>query len=202
MLLKRFAVFCCSLLYCTALLAADVSLAWDASVTPTVTGYKVYVGTASRTYGTPTTIGNVTTHTVTGLIAGTYYFAVSAFDAQGNESDYSNEVSQVITGGVLPVTLTITVVPAPGPRVTLLLVPYISTTQATIVWQTDAECSGTAWTSTDQVTWKSVKSNNLGTYDHLSAIVSLIPRTHYYYKVTGTCGATDITSEVRSFNTK
>lgn len=76
--------------------AGDVSLAWDASVTPTVTGYKVYVGNAPRTYGTPITIGNQTTYTVTGLNPGTYYFAVSAFDAQANESGYSNEVTTAI----------------------------------------------------------------------------------------------------------
>jgi hypothetical protein len=76
--------------------AADISLAWDASVTPTVVGYKVYLGNASHTYGTPITIGNQTTCIVTGLANGTYYFAVTAFDADGNESDFSNEVSQVI----------------------------------------------------------------------------------------------------------
>jgi len=89
-------------------IAADVSLAWDASITPTVIGYKVYVGYSSRTYGTPTVIGNVTTFIVTGLTPGTYYFAVTAFDAEGNESDFSNEVSQVINGTttLYPVTIT------------------------------------------------------------------------------------------------
>jgi hypothetical protein len=78
--------------------AADVPLAWDASTSPDVTGYKVYVGTASRTYGAPITIGNQTTYTVTGLSAGTYYFAVTAINAGGDESDYSNEVTTTISG--------------------------------------------------------------------------------------------------------
>jgi hypothetical protein len=77
-------------------MATDVSLAWDASVTPEVTGYKVYYGNSSGIYGAPITIGNLTTYTVTGLSAGTYYFAVTAIDAQGNESDFSNEVSQIV----------------------------------------------------------------------------------------------------------
>jgi fibronectin type 3 domain-containing protein len=77
--------------------AADVPLQWDASVTPTVTGYKVYVGTASGVYGTPITIGNVTAYTVTGLANGTYYFSVTAFDATGVESVYSNEVTETIS---------------------------------------------------------------------------------------------------------
>jgi hypothetical protein len=80
---------------CVHALAADVSLSWEAS-TSTVTGYKVYVGTASGTYGTPTTIGNLTSYTVTGLSSGTYYFAVTAYDASGNESSYSNEVTKTI----------------------------------------------------------------------------------------------------------
>ena len=77
-------------------MAADVSLAWDPSISPNISGYKVYVGTSSRYYNAPITIGNQTTYTVTGLTNGTYYFAVTAFDIDGNESDYSNEVSTTI----------------------------------------------------------------------------------------------------------
>jgi hypothetical protein len=33
---------------------------------------------------------------VTGLSAGTWYFAVTAYDIDGNESDFSNEVSTTI----------------------------------------------------------------------------------------------------------
>jgi hypothetical protein len=88
------------LLYCCAqAVAADVSLAWDASISPNITGYKVYVGNSSRNYGTPITIGNQTTFTVTGLASGTYYFAVTAFDMDGNESDFSNEVTQTTSAG-------------------------------------------------------------------------------------------------------
>jgi hypothetical protein len=79
-------------------MAADVSLAWDPSISPNISGYKVYVGTSSRTYNAPVVIGNQTAYTVTGLTSGTYYFAVTAFDVDGNESDYSNEVSTTIGG--------------------------------------------------------------------------------------------------------
>jgi hypothetical protein len=81
---------------CSQLMAADISLAWDASVSPEVTGYNIYVGNSSGTYGAPITIGNQTTYTVTGLTSGTYYIVATAFDALGNESAFSNEVSQVI----------------------------------------------------------------------------------------------------------
>jgi hypothetical protein len=87
------------LLLCSAgqLSAANVSLAWDASTSTGITGYKVYVGTASKTYSSPITIGNLTTYTVTGLSAGTYYFAVTAITSSA-ESGFSNEVSTTITG--------------------------------------------------------------------------------------------------------
>lgn len=76
--------------------AADVSLAWDPSISPGVSGYKVYVGTSPRIYNAPTTIGNQTSYTVTGLSDGTYYFALTAVDVNGNESDFSDEVSTTI----------------------------------------------------------------------------------------------------------
>ncbi len=90
-------VFFLFLLYiCNRAFAGDVSLAWDPSPSPNVAGYKLYVGNSSRNYGTPVMVGNQTTYTVTGLLRGTYYFAVTAFDANGNESDYSNEVSTTV----------------------------------------------------------------------------------------------------------
>lgn len=78
------------------LLASSVPLAWDASTSSNISGYKVYYGNASRSYSTIKTIGNQTTYTVDGLGMGTWYFAVTAFDKDGNESDFSNEVSKFI----------------------------------------------------------------------------------------------------------
>jgi hypothetical protein len=78
--------------------AAEVNLAWDASVTPTVTHYRVYYGNATRTYGKLETIGNVTEYKVTDLPVGMWFFAVTALDDMGNESEYSNEVSTTIGG--------------------------------------------------------------------------------------------------------
>jgi hypothetical protein len=81
---------------CIPARAADVSLAWDPSTSANISGYKVYVGNVSRTYNAPITLANQTTYTVTGLSAGTWYFAVTAYDIDGNESDFSNEVSTTI----------------------------------------------------------------------------------------------------------
>jgi chitodextrinase len=80
----------------TTLAPNTATLAWDAVTDPNLSGYRVYYGTAPGVYiqaaGQGLNVGKVTTHTVTGLGSGTYYFAVTAFDAGNNESVYSNEV--------------------------------------------------------------------------------------------------------------
>ncbi|MDO9110147.1 MAG: fibronectin type III domain-containing protein, partial [Desulfatirhabdiaceae bacterium] len=74
-------------------LAAQVTLAWDAHTDPAVAGYKLYYGTASRAYGTPVDVGKVTQYTLTGIQEGiNCYFAVTAYDANRNESAFSTEL--------------------------------------------------------------------------------------------------------------
>lgn len=73
--------------------AAQVSLAWDRNTESDVAGYKIYYGTGSRVYNWFFDVGNVTTHTVTGLADGsTYYFAATAYDTSNIESTYSSEL--------------------------------------------------------------------------------------------------------------
>ncbi|HSC55754.1 MAG TPA: hypothetical protein VLC51_01050, partial [Nitrospira sp.] len=72
------------------------SLNWDASTDTTVVGYKVYMGTASGVYGAPITVGNVTSYLLNNLSIATYYFVVTDYDANGNESLPSNEVSKSV----------------------------------------------------------------------------------------------------------
>ena len=87
-------------------LTAQMKLAWDPPTSPDVDGYRVYYGIASRTYGAPINVGNVTTYTLNGLSSGViYYIAVTAYDTANNESDYSNEVSGQITETVSPPTV-------------------------------------------------------------------------------------------------
>jgi hypothetical protein len=75
-------------------LAAQLNLAWDSNTASDLAGYRVYYGTASKAYGSPIDVGNVTTYTLTGLPSGqTYFIAVTAYDTSNNESGYSNEVS-------------------------------------------------------------------------------------------------------------
>lgn len=115
-------------------MAADVKLTWNASVSPGISGYKVYVGKASRTYDQIIPIGNVTNYTVAGLADGTWYFSVTAFDSQGNESGFSNEVVKVIktiappTGldGVIQATTTTAfLVPIPDNKVAEVKIRYL-----------------------------------------------------------------------------
>ncbi len=73
-----------------------MSLSWDPSVSPGVTKDRIYRGNSSRSYSAYDHLGNVTTHTVIGLAPGTWYFAATALDADGNESGYSNEVQATI----------------------------------------------------------------------------------------------------------
>lgn len=82
--------------------AGDAILLWDApsmnvdgSTPAVVTSYKVYSRMMGGTYAPGIDIGNVLTHTLSGLPVGTWYFVVTAINS-GGESDFSNEVSKVI----------------------------------------------------------------------------------------------------------
>jgi fibronectin type 3 domain-containing protein len=65
-----------------------------------VVGYRVYWGTASRAYqprGNGTLAGAGNSYVVGSLQSGrTYYFAVTAYDAAGTESDFSAEATKSI----------------------------------------------------------------------------------------------------------
>jgi hypothetical protein len=74
--------------------AAGITLQWDANAEPDLAGYKVHHGLGIRSYTTHIDVGKTDITTVAGLLPNTrYYFAVTAYDAYGNESGYSNEVS-------------------------------------------------------------------------------------------------------------
>jgi PKD repeat protein len=69
-------------------------LVWEPVNHPDFAGYKIHQGNSSLNYDFPTDVGNWTSCTIGDLLEGeTYYFAVTAYDNYGNESDYSNEVS-------------------------------------------------------------------------------------------------------------
>jgi hypothetical protein len=81
--------------------AVSATLTWTAPTDGRVTGYRVYHGLAPGSYvqakGAGISVGPVETYAFTGLSTGNrYYFAVTAVDDSGNESDYSNEASKVV----------------------------------------------------------------------------------------------------------
>jgi hypothetical protein len=95
--LCRFVIFllaaCFLLLGPRTTSASQVTLAWDSTGGTDTVGYKLYYGTSSRNYSTSADVGNAITYTLTGLLEGqVYYFTATAYDAQGQESPYSNEV--------------------------------------------------------------------------------------------------------------
>ncbi|WP_052263371.1 Ig-like domain-containing protein [Geobacter pickeringii] len=109
----------------TACYAKDVSLAWDTSTNPNVTGYKIYyqadsataplLGTGAVQGASPISVGKITSTAITGLDSSkTHYFAVTAVDTAGKESPYSNEV---IAPETIPPTVSVTA-PAASATVT------------------------------------------------------------------------------------
>jgi hypothetical protein len=78
----------------------SLTLAWDPSDDPNVIGYRLYQGRASEVYTEVIDIGNTTTAVISNLVAGaTYYFAVTAYDITGLESEYSAEISYTVPAG-------------------------------------------------------------------------------------------------------
>ncbi len=79
---------------------------WSMNGESDLAGYIVYYGTASRTYTAMSTSiglsGDGSTGTPSKIISGlldgtTYYFGVTAYDATGNESTFSGEVTTTVT---------------------------------------------------------------------------------------------------------
>lgn len=69
----------------------------DGSTLTDLAGYKIYYGTSSGSYSQVQTTGpGLSSFVVENLASGTWYFAVSAFDTNGNEGVKSNEASKSI----------------------------------------------------------------------------------------------------------
>ena len=78
----------------STLAATSVSFAWNPSAGTNIAGYKIHYGTSSRSYTNSVAVGNVTNATISGLVGGfTYYFAATAIDLFGLESNYSSEAT-------------------------------------------------------------------------------------------------------------
>ena len=105
---RYFLCFVCFLLFvfqASAGLASEVGLAWDANTETNLAGYKVYYntrgpgapydGTGQAEGDSPIDVGNVIEFyfRTIDLKANNYWFVVTAYNTDGFESGYSNEVN-------------------------------------------------------------------------------------------------------------
>ena len=129
--------------------ASDITLAWDSNTEPTLGGYRLYYGQASRNYSSTVDVGNRTNYTLSGLAEGkTYYFAVTAYDTtQTTESGFSNEVSKTIASSAIP-SADFSAKPTSGTAP--LIVTFIDTSTGNITdwaWNFGDATTGTAQTA-------------------------------------------------------
>ena len=160
------------LIYPMPVFAADASLSWNPNTEPDLAGYKVYYGTASRTYGSPINVGNQTAFAVTGLSAGTYYFAVTAFDTSGNESVFSAEVSKAIT--------TADTTP---PVLSSIQSANVTATGATISWSTNEASDTQVEYGTTTAYGNATPLNTSLVTAHSVSLSGLQANTTYNYRV-------------------
>ena len=85
--------------------AGTATVSWNPNMESDLSGYKIYYGTASATYTQVQNVALTSTPstpslTLNSLTDGeTYFFAVTAYDLNGNESTFSGEVWKVIGTG-------------------------------------------------------------------------------------------------------
>lgn len=104
----------------------DLLFAWDQTIVPDLAGWKLYmsetagsgyVEVAEITYGGTPTAEYTTDFEVIGSTGQVkqYYFVLTAFDLDGNESGYSNEVQAVVDFEApdAPFTLRVTITRQP-----------------------------------------------------------------------------------------
>src|ERR1041385_6176335 len=74
-----------------------ITLAWNANTDPGLAGYTGYSGTNSHVYTKSNYVGNVTSNSPAGLLArATYFFAITAKNAFGIESNLSSEIAVTV----------------------------------------------------------------------------------------------------------
>ena len=170
-LLERLAWMCAfgllAALGVSELFAVDVRLAWNPNPESYVAGYKLHIGTVSRQYTDTVDIGTSTSYTVTGLGKGVHYFAVTAYDAKGDESGYSNEVYVAID-------------PPDG-----MSAPKVRTTgnAATVTWSTTRPSSVILEYGTDPSYGKSISASGTHSTEHLIALSGLLQGTTYHFRI-------------------
>jgi len=82
---------------------SSITLSWETPVSladgkplADLSGFNIYYGKSPLGYSEVIDTGDVRTYTLQNMPAGTYYFAVTAYDSAGNETDFSPEVNKSI----------------------------------------------------------------------------------------------------------
>jgi len=93
-------------LYAPLCWAESVVLQWNPNSETDLAGYRLYQATTSGQYTRGNYIAEIPagteTYTINNLNEGTFFWVVTAFDLSGLESNFSLEVSKVITGTTEP----------------------------------------------------------------------------------------------------
>ncbi|UCH00946.1 MAG: fibronectin type III domain-containing protein, partial [Deltaproteobacteria bacterium] len=180
--------------------SAEVTLAWDPNSEPDLAGYKIYYDTdsgdpyegteASGPGGGPSpitlTINNPgdpynlddsqnPEYTLIGLDGNkVYFFAVTAYDTEGFESGYSNEVNTSSTSDTT------------APQISNVQVTSTTDTSAVIEWTTDEASNSVVQYGTSSSTWGSYPYSENGAglvTSHNVTLTGLNDTTTYYFRV-------------------
>ncbi|MBN1567590.1 MAG: hypothetical protein JXA73_07065 [Acidobacteria bacterium] len=157
-------------------LAADVLLEWDPSPSANISEYRVYFGNYSRAYNSSVAVVDQTRYRVTDLGLGTWYFAVTAVDVDGSESDFSNEVSRIVSTEQSENDTT-------PPVITEVTSSGIAGTRAVISWKTsEAANTQVDYGPTAAYGSSTILRDSLVT-SHAEVLTGLAESTLYHYRV-------------------
>jgi hypothetical protein len=106
---KKLLAFLASFPLLLSSFADTVVLEWMPSPSTNLCGYYLYTGTESHFYTHRTPVEpTATTTTVSNLVEGTtYYFALTSYDENNLESEFSNEVNHKAGTNAIPIILKI-----------------------------------------------------------------------------------------------
>ncbi len=172
-----------------AAFAADAILSWSSNTESDLAGYRVHYGSTSGSYPNVIDVGLVTSYTVTGLSAGTYYFVLTAYNTAGIESGFSNEVSKVIADTAPPVLSSV----AAG---------SIASTAATISWTTSEPATSLVQYGISTAYGLQTTENPVVSGSHQHRLTGLQASTTYHFRVLSRDAAGNLaTSSDRTFVT-
>jgi hypothetical protein len=93
LILFALTIFLVVLMLNTKAQSADITLVWGARAHTNLAGYHVYYGTCSGVYTSRLDVGKVNSITISNLDENQiYYFSVTAYDHQGVDGRFSEEV--------------------------------------------------------------------------------------------------------------